>query len=86
MAWSYSDWESQSTDAARLTRLRQHLDEIHAVMDASMGGPVSSINFDTLNNYLKYLSERRRELEAKVGEVDSDSPKVTSGFTRARAL
>jgi len=87
MAWSYSDYEEQTTNATRLTALRRHISEVNVKVSANLssaGG--DGRQSDPLVNYLRDLNTRRRELEKKVGGVDSDDPRVTSGFTRGRVI
>jgi len=85
MAWSYSDYESQTSNTARLTRLRSHIDEVNAKVSLAMAAGSNSQDASSLVRYLNdVLHPRRQELEAKLAEIESTDPRVTSAFTIGR--
>jgi hypothetical protein len=84
MAYTYHDYEEQTSDALRLTRLRRHISEVNAKVSANLASGGDSRQTDPLTRYLETLHKRRGELEAKAGTVDGDSPRVRAGFTRGR--
>lgn len=78
MAWAYQDYESQSSDAMRLARLRQHIGEVNAQIQPNLGFGSERRDNQVLKEYLAdVLEPRRRELE-----------RIAEGvrFTRARPL
>lgn len=86
MAWSYQDYESQSTNAARLTRLRLHIGEVSAYIGVDMSSAAGSVSHGGLTQYLQMLSKRRAELEQLTGAYDSDSPAATGTMVRIRPV
>lgn len=69
---TYYDFESQATDAARLARLRLHLDEVRGAITAGRSVSISSdgkswTKEDLSSVYLPGLMTRLRELENKPG-------------------
>lgn len=77
MAWTYHDYEEQATDELRLARLRCHITEVNAQVQAnvSFAGGNRREN-DHLIEYLKVLRAERDRLQRATGTV----------FTRARAV
>lgn len=75
MAWSYADYETQTTDALRLSRLRLHIAEVEAAIDADLTAMGRGVAHQTLNDKMNRLQKRRAELEAIVAATDS-----TGGF------
>ena len=73
MAWSYADYETESTDAARLTKLRQHIAEVEAAVGADTSAHGYSRSNSSLESKLTRLHQRRQELERSVG---SSAPAV----------
>lgn len=67
MAWTYADYEEQSTDALRLARLRQHISEVSQAMGPSVSADGKSRDTGSLATYLGMLRDRRKELEAITG-------------------
>lgn len=87
MAWTYHDYGEQVTAALRLARLRQHITEVNAKIQAQLTGVEGgSRESGDLVNYRRQLLEEAKELEVLAGTVDSDSPRATAGFTRGRPL
>ena len=69
MAWTHYAWDSQSTDASRLSELREHVAEV----SASVEGRADAISSDgktmtrpQLMEYLRILLEQRDRLEGKL--------------------
>ncbi len=67
MAWTYSNWTSQSTAAARLTRLRLHITEVSDVLAKVQDGTISGqqwSRFD-LPRYLEQLKKDEAALKTE---------------------
>lgn len=62
--WSYSAFESQSTNTLRLSMLRSHIAEIEDAITATVGADGKSRDAQVLENKLNRLTARRRELES----------------------
>jgi len=86
MAWTYSDWDSQSTPTARLTRLRLHLAEVGDCITAAMTSQAENYDPRTLGTYYEALQKEKQLLLPQVSEVAADDPRVTAGFVRGRPL
>ena len=86
MAWEFHDYAEQTTDQARLTRLRKHITEVNQKIQANLSSGDQSRNNELLVDYRQQLNNERVELEKKVGTLDSTSPKVTAGFTQGRPI
>jgi len=86
MAWIYHDYDEQSTDSARLARLRMHISEVNQQIQSNLSNGDQSKDNGLLVEYRKQLIEERKQLESKAGTVDSDSPKVKAAFTYGRPL
>lgn len=71
MAWTYSAFESEATDAARLTMLRQHIGEVRAKMGVDTNGADMAVAFGSLQQYIDSLDKRRMELERKVARTNA---------------
>lgn len=67
MAWTYSDWHSQSTDSARLTRLRLYMSELESAITAGVSADGKSIDADVIERRLDKLAKERDRLAATVG-------------------
>lgn len=63
MSWTYSDFEQQSTDALRLTRLRLHLAEVENAISANVASQGHSRSSDPNFNLLQLLYARLDKLE-----------------------
>lgn len=70
MSWTYAAFEEESTDAARLTMLNQHITEVRNKISADVSGAEFSRSSGTLRQYLADLYRRREELEAKTGSTN----------------
>ena len=64
MAWTYSDWRSQSTTAAQITRLKLHMTEVSDAFGPSVSGADMSVDRAEVRQYLKDLKDELAELEA----------------------
>jgi hypothetical protein len=85
VAWTYSDYESQSTDAARLSRLRLHKQEItdQIAKDYAVAG--RSVQTAHLVSYISTIVDPRlRELESRVGTESGANKSGT--FVRVRPI
>lgn len=74
MAWSYADFEGQTTDQAKLDRLILHLAEVRNKYGGkqSVSGGGMALSVDT--QYLANLEARRVELEDRVRRFTNRSP------------
>lgn len=81
MAYTYHDWQQQTDPAARLTRLRQHLAEVSALISASISANGSSRSASDLRQYWKDLTEEEKSLIAEYG-LDGATPAVRVGVVR----
>ncbi len=83
MAWAYADYESQASDADRLSRLRLHIDEVSAKISAAVSDGPASRSTDGLVNYLTtVLTPRRQELERRTASAAGRHSLVRRGATR----
>lgn len=71
MAWTYNDWPTQTTAAARLSRLREHITEVSAKISLETSSDGHSRSSSTLQTYLDSLFDHERRLEARTGEAAS---------------
>jgi len=65
MAWTYSNWTSQSTSAARLTRLRLHVTEVSDKVGQELAADGKSVGSSALQAYLGALLTRMDKLEGR---------------------
>ena len=85
MAWQYHDFEEQSTDLARLARLRQHISEVGAKAgrpDVSSDGKSRQGGNTTV--YRRDLMARLRELENATGTGSAASSVASSRVRRGQ--
>lgn len=66
MAWTYSDWPTLSTAAARLTRLNLHIQEVSDRVAEEVAGDGKSMSSNAIQNYLDTLMPQRKDLEKRV--------------------
>lgn len=59
MAWTYSDWRSQSTAAQQLARLNLHMQEVSDKIGAEVGASGYQRSSHALTNYLELLETQR---------------------------
>lgn len=67
MAWTYSDWRSQTTSAAKLSRLRLHMQEITDAIHTrtvQVGADGKSLSRETLMGLLTSLEGQEKSLAA----------------------
>lgn len=83
MAYTYHDWQQQTTAAARLSRLRLHLAEVSQLIAASVSSNGSSRSTDTLERYWEKLTEEEKSLVDQVG-VDGAGAAVVGVFRLGR--
>lgn len=62
--WTYSDFESQSTNTLRLQYIRLHIAEVEDAITATVGADGKSRDAGVLEAKLARLTARRRELES----------------------
>lgn len=82
MAWTYSDWRSESSDSARLTRLRLYLQELEDFLTADSTSSHGGVNFANIQARIKSLEEQERALAKKVETLDSDAASTTGAMIR----
>ena len=66
MAWTYSDWITQSTLTTRLSRLRLHIQEVSAKIDIEIAGDGKSRASATLGRYYEKLIDQEAALAKRV--------------------
>lgn len=64
MAYTYYDWASQATTAAKLTRLNLHIGEVTLQMGPSVSRDGASRSTADIMQYLRLLTEQQRELQS----------------------
>ena len=80
MAWAHANFMSQATDAERLSKLRQHIDEVEAAVDAGVSSDGQSIDTSPLNDKLARLYTERDRLE------QSPANMTAGGMSRIRPV
>lgn len=68
MAWTYSAWPQQSTAAARLAMLRQHITEVTDKLTQEVSSDGHSRSSSTLQAHLDRLYDQEDKLAAAAGE------------------
>lgn len=79
MAYTYSDWSTVTTSvAAKIARLDLHIAEVSLGMTASVGSNGANRDTGSLIEYLRLLTEQRKELAAMPGAsgVGTSGPRV----------
>jgi len=76
MAYTYSDWITQTSVSGKLTRLRLHIQEVSDLVTASVGSDGTNYNPNVLNEYLRDLRADERRLANRAG------PRVTRSRVR----
>lgn len=64
MATTYHDFEEQATNALRLARARLYLTELRAMIGPEMSADGKSRSANVINDQIKSVMERIRELES----------------------
>lgn len=67
MAWTYSDWDQQTTPAARLSRLSLHIKEVTDKIAANVSADGKSRDSSSLNQLLTTLNKRYDQLLSAAG-------------------
>ena len=67
MAWTYSNWITQSTASARLTNLRLHIQEVSDAVDKERGADGFNESSSANVQLLETLYKRLDKLEAAAG-------------------
>ena len=73
MAWTYSDWPSQTTLAARLTRLRLHYEEVADMIGREVSADGKAVSSNANQQYLDRLMTQLDKLEERVQLAGGDS-------------
>ena len=81
MTWTYSDYMSQSTPAARLTRARLFHQELTDAITADVQGGGKSRMNSPLTTMLSMVESNIAKLEAQAGE-DQAGPAIVKGDWR----
>lgn len=66
MAWTYSDWDQQSTTVARLTRLRLHIQEVADKIQADVSAHGYSRQSSPNNQLYESLVAQKAVLEKRL--------------------
>lgn len=82
MAFTYADYEQQTTDSAKLTRLNLHIAEVRLKLNGnlSVSGGGMSVTYDS--NNLAILERRRDELEQRVRRYGPNKGPLSVADTR----
>lgn len=78
MAWTYSDWRSQTTTAAQIARLKLHIQELTDAFGPNVSGSDMSVDRSALPQMIQALELKLAELER------SPSLRVGGGVSYAR--
>lgn len=63
MAWTYSDWRSQTTTAAQIARLKLHLQEVTDAFGPNVSGSDMSVDRSELRQLIADLEQKLADLE-----------------------
>ena len=74
MAWTYEAFEEESTPAAKLAMLNQHITEVRRSVQPDVTDGEVSINRGSMVNYLSQLMNRRKELEIEAARSRRPGP------------
>lgn len=66
--WSYADYITYEDAAARLARLRLHIQEVSQKVGASTAAAGTSVDRTTNLQYLQVLKSEEKDLAAETGE------------------
>lgn len=86
MAWTYSDWTSQTTATARLTRLRLHMTEVADKISNERSGDGVSRGSGSLTQYYDGLRSQAERLESMPGVNGTGSVSNIRIVRRGRGL
>lgn len=82
MSWTYSAWPSQSTAAARLSMLRQHITEVSDQVGKERGADGFNESSNANQQYLNTLFARLDRLEAAAGSTNGGVSAARLGSRR----
>lgn len=74
--WTYSDWRTQATNAAKLARLALHIAEVEERLDVELAADSHSRSSSAIQARLDRLEELYAKYEARAGQ-DASSGTVT---------
>lgn len=74
MAYQYAGFEEESTPAAKLAMLNRHITEAREATGPDVTDGDVSVNRGSVNNYVKDLMVRRKELELEVKRSQNRGP------------
>lgn len=87
MAWTYSNWVTQTTTAAQLVALRAHIKEVSDEISARLATEGKSYDPQPLGDYLKELLRQLATLAQNEAPADlANSARARAAFTRGRPL
>jgi hypothetical protein len=82
LAWTYSDWITQTTDSTRLTRLRLHIQEVSDKITQEVSSGGNSRSSSALQAYLADIRKEEKSLAAAVSGASGGVSRAR--FVRAR--
>lgn len=82
MAWSYSDWLTESYGSTRLSKLRSHIQEVSDALSAELTAGAQSRSTHAVQRYLDTLLAKLPREERLCDQAAGTRPL----FTRGRAL
>lgn len=71
MAWTNSNWRSQSSDTERLRVLRLYIAELEDFLTADSNSTHGGVNFANIQQRITALEEQERELAKRVDTPDT---------------
>lgn len=74
MAYLHEDFENQSTPAAKLAMLLDHIAEVRREIRPDVSDGEVNVNRGNMKPYLDTLNARRKELEAQIGRARNGGP------------
>ena len=84
MAWTYSNWATQSTVALRLAVLNQHIQEVSDAISNERAAEGFSEGSSSLQQMLDVLMKERIRLEGMPGAAGSNGGLSVAKLTRHR--
>lgn len=87
MAWTYSDWVTQTTRAARITRLRAHVQEVSDQITAAQQFGQREYDPEVLQRYYDTLLETLDKIDPTgTGGAITDDPRYSGSVVRGRPV
>lgn len=87
MAYTYSDWVTQTTRSTRITRLRLHIQEVSDLISAKQQFGERDYDPEVLQRYYDSLTEQLAKLDPTgTGGSTTDDPRYQAGITRGRPV